>query len=187
MLLKKSRVIVVFVVLFFGTYLLAWPKPPAKAASATKKPKVFTIPLEIETSPKSTATRAEVLAVEGNDDLLFFSFDCTGCKVEADLQLPGGMTPRIWANGAEHIFTRKTVPKTYESMFRPGKVQADDGGNLFAIATSGSTFEKNRLRGWFITSDAEAPLVFKVVRGQGYVHVSGHGVVTGPDGRTHNL
>ena len=52
---------------------------------------------------------------------------------------------------------------------------------------SGTTVTRNKIPEWSIHGDPDNPLVFKVVKERGYVHVGGSGAITAPDGTTHNL
>ena len=146
----------------------------------------FVIPLEAEFPARETDTRAEMFFVQDIDRVLVVSFDCNECYGESMLTADGAKL-LVWAPGAEHIYTGRTVQEGFEVRLAFTNAKTDSEGVLLFYGSSGTAATANKIRGWSIHGDPDNPLVFKVVKEMGYVYVEGSGTVTAPDGATHNL
>lgn len=148
----------------------------------------FIISLEIEYSDFTTETRAEIFLVEGRKDILVFSFDCNNCYGEALMAGIGtGFKYLVWAPGAEHAYKGKKVDIGYKSSLNFMDMKTNDKGNIIASGNNGTVLIENKLSEWSIVGHPDDPLVFKVVKGEGYKYIHGSGRVISPDKKIHNL
>jgi hypothetical protein len=149
----------------------------------------FAIPLKIDQQEIITKlTRCEVLAVEGNELLLAFSADRPDCRIEIALGGIDSAVSLIWAPGAVHIFTNKSIKAGLEEQTTSNTTRISEEGRIIMVIESGLIYEENRIAEWtFISDNLENPLMFKIVPEKGYLHIGGSGTVKNKNGQEFSL
>ena len=109
------------------------------------------IPLTIPHSEGVTLTRGEMWSVVNTPELLVFSVDCNKCLVETPMSSLTGDKPLIWGDGAVHIYSGKTVQRSYRSSLTSNEADVQNG-KIVSISRAGSVFTANPLSGWEFTS-----------------------------------
>lgn len=148
----------------------------------------FIIPLPFEISGDSNGLRAEVLYLKGKPEVVLFSFECEGCEAKVPMMGMGhfDLSKEAWSNGAEHLHRGRSTDKA-ETSLHSQQATVGAGGQILMVVKEGQVFGSNRLMGWHFESSEPEPLVFRVVRGKGYVHMEGSGRVRDPAGQQYTF
>ncbi len=165
----------------------ALDEKPAKKDTDVTAQEPFVIQFDIPSSEIETETRVLVKLVKDRSQSILFHLESPFYRAEKGPVGQNVMPSLVWVSGAVHVYSGEHVSSPGKVKNSGNDMRIAEHGQMVVVLQKGDIVKNNLLENWQINSDSSYPIIYKIVKHQGYVYMCGRGTITSPSGKVFEL